>query len=538
MPTIQQLNQRHPSHQPEETRRLRALYEGGRALRAELPSLLKQRPAESPERYQLRIAEAHYRNYIGPIVDYFASMLFTSKPEPAARRKSEKDVEPEPGEFYSKFRADCDRGRTDIDAFFKARITNAMIERCDWIRLRQQTDGGPEPRTLAEFERRGLNEVWLEAPGNDEVYDWETDDEGNLEWAIVHSRSQKRNGPGGDRKTVVETWEYLTTEEVVTYRTTYDVDKPPQSEFEVPEVDRQPHNFGQVPLVCIELPTALWVSNRLESPQLAHFRLCNAQTWGMSTSCFAMPVFELEQDADGNFNAPVMGAGVGLFIKKEEKVSWLAPPATPFEALSSEIKDQKDEIFRIAHQMALGVENNAAAVGRSAESKAVDAQSTRVVLIAYAQQVKEALARTYDTISAARGEKFTWTIGGLDEFAAVDVMGFLEALTLVQDVGGIPSRTANIHIKTKLAESLLAEADQATKATIRAEIEKNTPEPIDPQQLELEKAHALAANLTGPNADGGTNGGAGAPGGRKPPAVARGGSQRPIPAASGKKSSN
>ena len=50
----------------------------------------------------------------------------------------------------------------------------------------------------------------------------------------------------------------------------------------------------------------------------------------------------------------------------------------------------KDEIYRVAQQMALGVENNAASVGRSAESKEVDSSSTETCLKAYASPVREA----------------------------------------------------------------------------------------------------------------------------------------------------
>jgi hypothetical protein len=516
VPTIKQLNQRHDSCDIEEILRLRALYEGGKAFRKMLGVFLPKRPAEPLQRWVMRKEEAHYQNYIGPIVDFFAAMLFTSRPVPVARRDGSEDNETDPGEYYNLLRGNCDRTGTDIDTFFHEQLVEAMVSKVAWHRIHQPTSGTRAPTNRAEFDQFKLGDCWLEALPSEDVLDWETDDSGNLEWVLIHSISSRRDGPGGDRSQVTETWESVTANSVETFQIRYPKDNPPPDSTDVPVVAREPHTFGRVPVMCIELPAGLWVTNRLESPQLAHFRASNAQDWGMAQTCYAMPVYKVDDPEEFNLR---MGAGYGLTIKPTEDVEWTAPPGEHFAALEERIKTHKDEIFRIGHQMALGVENNSAAVGRTAESKMADAQITRVVLIAFAKAVKEAMGRTYDAISAARGDKFKWAIGGLDEFASTDLQSFLMALTEVKDFGTIPSRTAMVEIWNKAVDALLPELDQKTKSAIREEIKDGTLDPADELDPDAQ-LHALAAGLTGtPNAK--PSGARGA--GRGKPAQAPGG---------------
>lgn len=477
MPTIKELNQtREDKACLGHVSDLQALYVGGEAFKAKLDKFLPAKPFEPWETHAARKNEAAYRNYLGPIVDYFASMLFSERP--VAKAKLDGKEVTEPDKFWSEFREDADANGGDLDAVFKDRLTQAMISGKSWLRVHAPTVDRIAESKL-EFDELGLGECWLEPLAYDQVLDWETDQSGRLEWAITHRTEAKRTSISGDRKNIVETWEFLTPDSIETYAVAYHVDRKPSEETQVSFISSVPHPFGAVPLVRLELPTGLWVASRLETPQLAHFRTSNAQTWGMSRSCFAMPVLKLaEQD-----KPPVMGAGNGILLGLEESLEWASPSGIPFEALGKEIAAQKDEIYRIAHQMALGVDNNAAAVGRSADSKATDAASTRVILLSFSRIVKEAIERTYDLIGKARGEELTWSIDGLDDFAALDVNGFAETLALVDKVGGIPSKTFEVQTKQRLAEALLRDLDETTKATIRKEIEANAKDPAEKPEL-------------------------------------------------------
>lgn len=475
MPTYADLNQRNPAVDPDIAQH-RALYEGGKTFQAQLDGFLPQRPAEPLSRYALRKREAYYRNYLGPIVDYFAAMLFTSKPVVSANDQASGDLVPDLDDFYNEFRDDCDCNGADIDSFFKGRLTEAMATQRSWIRLDHADDKGQPASTLADFKARKLGDGWLTAVACEDVYDWDYTDSGALDWAIVHRVSARRGGISDDRSTITESWDYLLADRVDTYSITYAASAPPKPTDTVGLFGSKPHRFGLVPLIALELPTGLWVANRLASPQLAHFRLSNAQSWGMYCTCYAQPVWRVADPDAFNKASQTMGAGYGITIGQQDSVEWTAPPSSPFDAIAKEITSQKDEIFRIAHQMALGVDNNAASVGRSGESKQADAQATRIILLAYSRIVKETLECVYDLLSRARGDAYRWAVAGLDDFAAVDVGGLAEILAELETTGGIPSKTFNFNMKSRLAEALLPDVEQSVKETIKTEIQASLDE--------------------------------------------------------------
>jgi hypothetical protein len=513
MPTIADLNQKHPSYDAERQCELRAIYEGDQLFEQRIKTFLLQEEREPPERYSGRCKRAHYRNYVGPIVDFFASMLFASRPIVKAQREGEDEPLPDPGEYYNEFREDCDRGGTNIDAFFKARLTDAMVGGVAWLRLSHANEGEQPAATKADFEARKLGDSWLETVDACDVYDWDTDNAGRLLWAIVHRVEARRASLSASRNQITETWDYLLPDRIETYSITYDKDKPPDVKAEVPRVGGGPHRYGSVPLVCLSLPSALWVASRLRSPQLAHFRASNAQSHSLRATAYAMPVAKVA-DPEA-FAKALHGAGYGIVIGKDEDWAWEAPPSGHFAALDTEIKSHKDEIFRIANQMALGVENNAAAVGRSAESKVADAEQTRVALVAFSRAIKECIEYTLELISAARGDQYDWSVEGLDDFAALDVPGLVETLEKIKAMGGVPSRTFNVQVNTRVAEALLRDASEEVKATIRKEIEDGTPEPGEELEAEVERLHALASGLNGNGEE--KPGGDRSGGGEKPP---------------------
>jgi hypothetical protein len=495
LPSYEELNQRHPSVDVDATEDLCALYEGGKRFDQRLARFLPKREREHDRRYHVRRAEAEYRNYLGPIIDFFVSMLFASEPVLKAKR-GESTEEVQTDDYWTAFREDCNRAGINFAAFFRDQLTEAMVQRCSWFWLRQPTDDKAEPLNRADFDARGLGNVWLETIEACEVLDWETDDAGNLEWAIVHEQTARRSGISGSRSRITETWRYLTAQSVETYAVTYEKDKPPQKTDAIARVSTEPHRFGRVPVVCFELPAALWVANRLRSPQLAHFRKVNAQSWSLSTTCYAMPVAHV-QDPEA-YEKQISGPGYEIVLQQEDKYTWAAPPGDHFAALDAEIKSEKDEIFRIANQMALGVDNNAAAIGRSAESKTSDYESTRVVLNAFSRATKEVMEYTLDLVSAARGDGLKWSVEGLDDFAALDVDAFLANLALVGKVGNIPSKTFQIQAKTRVAEALLRDIDEPTKQKIRKEIEAGTADPVEERERELEAALATFGPAPGP----------------------------------------
>ena len=168
---------------------------------------------------------------------------------------------------------------------------------------------------------------------------------------------------------------------------------------------------------------------------------------------------------------PAQGAGYYLKMGVDEKVDYAAPPSAPFDTIQQYTQQLKDELHRVAQQMARGVENNAAAVGRSGQSKQSDEHGTEVVLKAYGRIVREAVERTMNLIAEGRGMSEKWSIGGMDAYRLADAKTIADT-ALVSDAIRVPSTTYRKEMLKRVAYSQLPDLDQCTKQLIADEIDE------------------------------------------------------------------
>lgn len=446
---------------------------------------LPPNPAEPPDVYQTRVQEASYRSYLGPIVDYFCSWLFSGAFSVRAKDQNGQALN-SVDSYYSEFQEDVG-GDVDIVDFMRERMTKALVKGCSYWLLSMPDDGGQPATDKFDYERRRLGYATLQAVEREELYDWEVDEHNKLIWCVLHKEASIRQGLGAKRNIVRETWRYFDREKVETYQIEYERKKRPGKTTDIPLVDSRPHGFQEVPLVCLHIKDGMWVGERVRSPQIEHFRLQCANNWLIRRTAYAMPVLKLE---DQN-SVPVMGAGYYVAIGKDEEFQWSSPSNTPFDVISKEIQNQRDEIYRIVHQMAQGLSNNAETTGRSAESKDMDVAATRIMLNAYGSIVRKAIEETLEIISDARGDtNIFWSVEGLNGFDTTTTGSLIDTAASAQLLG-IPSQTFKREIKQKIALALIPEADQNVKQKIKSEIA----DAIDKMSAEDDMPADLVAEL-------------------------------------------
>jgi hypothetical protein len=479
-----------PDQDHEQLADFRALYAGGKKFRERIKRFLLPNEMEPAATYELRCREASYRSYVGPIVDYFAAFLLSSGFVPRAKDDTGAVVEAD--EAYARFDANCDGNGGDLDGFLRGRATDALVSRRAWWRLEKPSDGGKPAADRAEFDARRLGDVVVRDLDPLEVLDWSFDEAGELEWVTTYTCTRAKRDPRAPQTKTRHEWRIYDTMTVDVYA----VELAPNERCpdDVPLDTSAPHGFTRVPIVCFDVDEAFWVLNRLSQPQLEHFRLSAGLGWAIRRTCYAMPVFSLEAGEDGEYKPPSMGAGYYLIIGANDKMTWAAPPTEVFEIVREEISSQKDEVYRMVHQMALGVENNAASVGRSGESKLADAEAIRVILTSLGSLLRCAIEKTYALVSDARGDTHAWGVEGLDVYDDIDAAPLIQAIESATAID-IPSETFQREVKTRAALALVASAEQATKDTIREEIAAG----VKAQIAEEKKAKAQLAQQTSPS---------------------------------------
>lgn len=480
------LDRKHATYDADSWLAYDALYRGGKAFRALLDKFLPRNPDEPDQVYQARRREAYYRSYAGPIVDYFAAKLYSSPLSIKAKsRTTGEEIKTDP--FYASFKEDADGAGTDLIDFMRARFASACVKGRAWWLVELPSYGDRPPANRAEWEERELGRVYLSPLDNEQVFDWEVDERGRLLWVIVYSKEMRRDDPRGDRDTVTETWRLYDREFVETFVASWKLDK--QRPKEATSVSREQHGFSRVPLVHVGFigtkgirvslgsrtlgvsPAAvegLWILNRIAEGQIEHFRLSCARSWNVKRTCYAMPVFKLKSR-----RPPVMGAGYYVMIDEGEDVTWCAPPTTHLEILGTAISEEKDEIYRVAQQMAAGIDNNAAAIGRSGKSKAVDVGETDVCLHVYGALCKGPIELTLELVTDGRADKdLAWSVEGLDSFNTTDVTTTVDNAVAVMGLN-IPSHTLTREVYSRVASQMLPHGTQATMDAIHDELRQN-----------------------------------------------------------------
>lgn len=488
---IKQLQITGPEHDGELLRDYEALYRGGKYFRARVHRFLPQNPQEPSPVYTTRQKEASFRSYVGTIVDYFTALLFAS---PILYKAELAGSEVDNPEWFDRFLEDCDGNGSDLVDFLRLRTADAMVKRRGWWML-DFPDNYGTAQSKADAEKDGS--VWIALRGlqAEQVLDCGRDRRGRLLWAIVHQVECPRETPDDGRDEDVHTWHVLDRERVRIFEARTDKGSRLDEQKDATLVSEITHGLGDVPLVELDVQDGLWVANRLYDAQVEHFRLSSGLSWNIKRTCYAMPVFRIE-DPEQFSRVQKMGAGYYLMLGKDEDMDWKGPPSAHLSVTREEIRSQKDEIFRLVTQMSLGVENNAASVGRSAESKVVDAEAIQVVLRSYGALVRDAVKKTLNLIGRARGEEFAWTVEGLDKFDTVPAETLVELLREAIDIG-IPSKTFMAEAKFRAAMGLIPGIDQKTRDEIKTEIEQGLNEEENTERELIGLARRVGATAGG-----------------------------------------
>lgn len=487
------LDQLHPSHDLEQLADYDALYRGGKHFEARIERFLPVRPNEPPEVYSFRKKSHHYVPYAGAIVDYFTSWLFTGRLEYRTVEDSKAGTMGDPPEWFAPLKEDCDTLGTDLTSFFRERMNKILVKRHAWILVDFPVAAdGERPLSKADWAEQGLDKGYLCALDPECVLDWENDERGELLWVVVKHTDKRRltiaDARTGKGARVKDTWTVYGRETWERYEIEYAEDEPPQPDTIIPLKDSgSVATEGKVPLVHMELDEGLWLMNRLASPQLEQARARNALSWNLQRTCYAMRLFFLEGPLG---TPPTHGPAMGMTFGVNERVEWDAPPSDAFVPYADYTKDLKDEIYRVANQMALGVDNNAAAVGRSGDSKKLDAGLAEVALRALGLVLIAGIERTLGLLSDGRGDDSEWHVSGMDSFSSGDVASLLEAAT-AYDTLAIPSKRARVLIHTKVVRAILADASQEDLDKIADEIESGTTD--EEMQAVRDKARGVPA---------------------------------------------
>lgn len=434
----------------------RDLYSGGAQMKSKASSYLYRRHREPAEVYQERVTRAFYENYMGSIIDWYASTLFRREPiltvDDTNRRSSK---------YYFEFFEDCDRNGSTITDFLRKRFIDALIFGKSFIALEF-------PKREASFSSRleeealGVDKGYVTAIHPTDVVNWEYTPEGKMTMLVVRLQGPKNASPFDFNKQPSRYLIYTETEYFI-------VEEEPAEDQKVRLTEQGLHacaSESRVPVFDITISDGLWLMNKAAHLQLEHYNKSNALSWSLGMALYATPVVYSKKEWSS-----ILGESYYIHLDPEDKFGWTEPEGNVYRIAMENLARLQEEIYRTCYLMGQSRSWLSGSAQVSGNSKRADYQITQEVLRAYGDNVKDTLKRLLQTLIRVRKDDLRISVSGLDEF---EVGEFNEELDEAQKLLnlGIESKTFRKQAFKKLAFKFLADINETTKENIAAEIEE------------------------------------------------------------------
>jgi hypothetical protein len=431
------------------------LYTGGAQIKSKASSYLYRRHREPAEVYQERVNRAFYENYIGSIVDWYASTLFRREPiltvEDTSLRSSK---------YYFEFFNDCDRNGNNITDFLRKRFIEALIFGKSFIALefpkRQKTF-----TSRLEEEALGADRGYLTAIHPTDVINWTHSPDGRTTRMTIRLEGDKQAGMFDVGRKQSRYLIYTETDYFI-------VEQDGGTDGGVRVLETGPHacaSESRLPVFDITLSDGLWLVNKAAHLQLEHFNKSNSLSWSLGMALYATPVIYSKRDW-----TTILGESYYIHLDPEDKFGWTEPEGNVYRIAMENLTRLQEEIYRTCYLMSQSRSWLSGSAQVSGNSKRADYQITQEVLRAYGDTVKDTLKRLLQTLIRVRKDDLRISVSGLDEF---EVGEFNEELDEAEKLLklGITSNTFRKQAFKKLAFKFLADINETTKEKIAAEIE-------------------------------------------------------------------
>ena len=438
-------------------RMYRDLYVGGHQFKLHASDYLLRRQKEPLDVYSERLYRVFYENYVGSIVDWYASTLFRREPN----LKFEGGLEAGQ-EFLSQLAEDCDFRGTKLSSFFRRCLIDMLVAGRSHI-LIDFPRASNAALNRAEEDSAGISRAFLVRFETEDLINWSCDERGCYEWVVLRTKVQRQ--PSVDSpETINETfWYYYDKTEYRTYRRVEGGDEPAAIDL----ISRGPHALAhqaRVPLFTLQVSEGLWLMNKAAQLQLEHFNKSNALGWAITMGLFAMPVVYSDREW-----SQIVGESYYIQLGPTDRFGWTEPDGKVYQIAAANLEMLKQEIYRVCYLSQASGEA-ATSQGQSALGKQLDFTVTQEVLRAYGAAVKECIKNVLTAISDARQDGVQISVAGMDE---VDISDFTTELQQATDLLklGINSATLKREIFQRLALKYMSDARQETKDRIAREIE-------------------------------------------------------------------
>jgi hypothetical protein len=496
------LNQRHDCYDAEKNQKLLLLLHGGFEItkpdNAKL--FIKRWNSERLQAYEDRIKAASYENNFGEIINDFGATIFskpvmvvpeTDSDDPTTPGQDVED-DPDPNEDWMLLQSHFDLENNTLAQFMKVQQTQSNALGCSYFGMDFE-DGQPYAYPI------DINSV----------LDYQKDDAGEFIFIVFRNDICQRTNIRQIRNLVTTQFIVWTRQDqsitMDMYQISWPKGKEPSEETPVSLIDSKVmSDFSLIPIVECETPNSLCVGNTIGQMAGSYFERYTTLLHALNRS--SNPILSFQQgpelpangdlstindnDNRGKQTLGTARASGGALIGPNDKLEWVEITGQSLKIFQEQLKDDKNEMYRLVSQLGSILASSYGAVGGSSgiskasgDSKQMDHVSKEAMLTAYAELVKKWILKAFNLVFSKEKE-LMFKCKGMDNYQVVD------DAVLLQQVGNIPIYRENVPSPTSLKEMLLDIANRTHPFTNPGTLKKIRSEIFDAvDKMDLDSLH-------------------------------------------------
>lgn len=461
------------------------LASGGYKLKRAIELFLPQRPGEDAQTYEFRLKKFTYLNILASAIGDVTSKLSNS-----SLVVSGADVEE-----INQFRTDTNLSGRDEKTLLAHLLREALKFKKVYLHI-DKTRSEITPLNKAQEELLKIK-PYITTYSPFEVINW-SESKGKPQWIKVRQVITDTSNPLLPPSTKV-IWTFIDSNYIARYEASNVEldnngaiskieDENVNDDTNIPLVGNLiAHGLGEIPVVKLELPDEMWLTDQAAAKALEHLRTDCAK-YDLLTFAYFQRTYKKVQTPDSDFEESFADSESGTpptglqYVLELDKFEWSEPQGHIIPHLMDALKQIEGQVKTLLSQG--GVSAELGVVAQSGESKRMDFVKEETLLRFYGQLLSSTYQKVLQLVAKSVGySPDLISVTGLNEFENDTLESQISKLISLSEVdfnklrGEIPA-TAYSLIYTDLISKATGNLSAEQQEQIKREIEAKLREPI------------------------------------------------------------
>lgn len=412
------------------------LASGGYKLKQAVKIFLPQRPGEDSQTYEHRLKKFTYLNILASAIGDVTSKLSNSS----------LIVSGAENEAIKTFRTDTNLSGRDEKTLLSHLLREALKFKKVYIHV-DKTKSGIIPLNKAQEELLRIK-PYVTTYSPFEVINW-SEEKGRLNWIKVRQVITDTSNPLLPPTTKV-IWTFIDSVYIARYEVSnIELDKHGAiSKIDGEHVNEDTliklsgelivHGLGEIPVVKLELPDELWLTDQASAKALEHLRI-DCSKYDLLTFAYFQRTYKKVQTPDDDLDQSFVDTDskplpTGLqHILELENFEWSEPQGHILPHQMDALRQIEDQVKTLLSQG--GVSAELGAVAQSGESKKMDFSKEETLLRFYGQLLSNIYQKVLKLVSKSVGHPpESISVTGLDDFENDNLDSQVAKLTVLSTV--------------------------------------------------------------------------------------------------------